>query len=163
MTRQQLILPPSSKPPAVPSDDKTQIIMALREVARGMEQGHPDILSLMQMLGTELLVFALKYGPAQERIGPEETERLVRTEIAAIADSIAKLHENRITEASILNDRLTRLFDPTLAFNEAIVRAIDANKADRGKLAEAQELLDGVSGPAWRLQIMSVLKALRNA
>ncbi len=42
--------------PAVGSSEKTDIIMALREVARGMEQGNPDILALMQVLGTELLV-----------------------------------------------------------------------------------------------------------
>ncbi len=152
---------PTTQP--IPAGQKTDIIMAMREVARGMEQGHPDILSLMQMLGTELLVFALKYGPALERIGPEETERLVRREIAAIAHTVAKLHEHQTTEAQIINDRLMRMFDPTLAFNEAINRAITAKQAEKGNVDEERRALDHVNGQAWALQIRSVLNALRAA
>lgn len=148
--------------PVIPSDQKTDVIMALREVARGMEQGHPDILALMQVLGTELLVFALKYGPALEKIGPEETERLVRQEILAIVHTIALLHENRITEAAIINERLMRSFDPTLAFNEAINRAIERKKAEKADMAEVENSLS-VNNGAWALQIKTVLKALRAA
>lgn len=125
------------------SNDKTDIVMALREAARGIEQSIGDSLALqvMQMIGTELLVLALKSGPLLAEIEGENApperrqdradhlERLIRVELIAIADTIARLHEHRIKEGDILNERLTRTFDPYLVWNESINRAIAAKLA----------------------------------
>lgn len=123
--------------------DKTDIVMALREAARGIEQSiGPELaLATMQIIGGELLILALKNGPLLTQIegenAPPETrqqradhlEKLIRVEIAAIADSIARLHEARITESDIVNERLTRMFDPYAAWNEGLNRAIERKMA----------------------------------
>lgn len=158
----------------IPTKDKTDIVVALRECARGIEQSlDPDLtLKVMQSIGTELLVLALKHGPLLVEIEGENAppehretraehlENLIRVEIAAIADTIAKLHEHRITEGDLLNERLTRQFDPYAAWNEAINRAI-------AKKLAAKELVVGPSPQQKfafeKFQFPSTMNALRNA
>lgn len=123
--------------------DKTDIILALRETAKGLEKvalTENVTLEFIQALGTELLVLALKHGPLLDKInGPDvpETDRpareaglemLIRREIAAVADTVAAAHEGRIREIDVIHERLMRVFDPAPAFNEAVGRAIEAKK-----------------------------------
>lgn len=147
--------------------DKTDIVMALREVARGIEHGDADALSLMQALGTELLVLALESGPRAAEISdaaPDVVEGLIRRELAAIIDTIAMLHQHRIKETDILTERLVRMFDPAMAWNEAINRAIEAKK-------QAKETIDPqllYMSPQQKFmfetfQIPTTMKALRSA
>lgn len=154
--------------------DKVEIVLALRETAKGIEQstGTDLALNLMQAVGIELLVLALKNGPLLDEISgedaPEKTkalreaalEMMIRTELAAIADNIASMHEHRIKESDILNERLVRMFDPALAYNEAINRAIEAKKAkgEQIKLLTPQQkwMFDN-------MQLPTLMSALRNA
>lgn len=160
--------------PKLVSKDKTDIVMALRETAKGIEQSvSPNYtLNLMQAVGTELLVLALKNGPLLDEISgsdaTEETkalreaalEMMIRIEIKAIADTIASMHEHRIKESDILTERLTRMFDPALAYNEAINRAIEAKKA------KGEEITQLTGRQKWmfdNMQLPSLMSALRNA
>lgn len=140
--------------------DKTDIIMALREVALGIEQDAPNALELMQALGTEMLVLALKTGPALERIEPERVETLVRGEVAAIVDSIGRYHDHFIEESDVLNERLLRQFDPSQAFNEAVNRAIEAKKAAREEIITMTPLQETMFQ---KYQVPTGLRALRTA
>lgn len=135
----QEIIPPSAdapatEPPVIIADDKTAIVMALREVARAIEQNAPNYLDLMQAIGTECLVLALKTGATD--IEPATAEALARREVSAIAQSMAAFHNHYTTEVEILNERLVRQFDPALAWNEAINRAIAAKKAAKEEVVE---------------------------
>jgi hypothetical protein len=129
--------------------DKTDIILALRETAKGLEKvalTESVTLEFIQALGTELLVLALKHGPLLDKInGPDVAEAdkpareaalemLIRREVAAIADTVATAHEGRIREIDVIHERLMRQFDPAPAFNEAVNRAIEAKKA-KGEVA----------------------------
>lgn len=118
------------------AEDKTDIVKGLREVARAIEQGQGNRLALMQAIGTELLVLALKNGPNEADLPPEKIEGLIRIELGAIVDTIVRMHEGRIAEADVLNERLTRMFDPYLAWNEAINRAIEKKKAAGGEVVQ---------------------------
>lgn len=117
------------------SQDKLNIIVALREVALAIEQrgDFPETLGVMQALGTELLVLALRNGPMLEalspKLTPERLEGLIRREVASIADDIARTHDHNHTEVEVLAARLFRMFDPYLAWNEAINRAMEAIRA----------------------------------
>lgn len=154
--------------------DKTDIVMALREAARGIEQSiGPDLaLQVMQVIGTELLVLSLKNGPLLDEIEGENAppehretraehlEHLIRLEIVAISDTIARLHKHRITESDILNERLTRIFDPYLAWNEAINRAIEK------KLAAKETVVQPTEAQKFsfeKFQFPSTMNALLNA
>lgn len=160
--------------PKLVSKDKTDIVMALRETAKGIEQSvTPNLtLSLMQAIGTELLVLALKNGPLLDEISGEDApaktkalreaalEMMIRIEIKAIADTIASMHEHRIKESDILTERLTRMFDPAPAYNEAINRAIEAKKA------KGEEIIELTGTQKWmfdNMQLPSLMSALRNA
>lgn len=159
----QLIVPGKLAP--VPAkDDKTDMVVGLREVAKAIEQGHPDYLSLIQAIATELLVFALKQGPGIERIPPEKVEGLIRREIMAIVDSVSRFHDARIEERDILAERLFRLFDPSLAFNEAINRAIERKKEARQEIDHALLNRSPEQDMMWKKwQLPTLEKALRNA
>lgn len=117
------------------SQDKLDIVVALREVATAIEQRGdlPQTLDIMQALGTELLVLALRNGPMLTTLSPKMTpvklEALIRREVAAIVDSIARTHDHNSTEIEVLAARLFRMFDPYLAWNEAINRAMEAIRA----------------------------------
>lgn len=138
--------------------DKTDIVMALREVARGIEQGSENHLELMRAIGTELLVLALKDGAGQ--MPPAVAELLARREISAIADSMARYHANYVTEVEILNERLVRTFDPAMAWNEAINRAIEAKKAAREEIIEMTPPQQFMFKS---LQVPATMKALASA
>lgn len=154
--------------------DKVEIVVALREAAKGIEQstGTDLALNLMQAVGTELLVLALKNGPLLDEISgenaPKETkalreaalEMMIRTELAAIVDTIVSMHKHRIKESDILTERLTRMFDPALAYNEAINRAIEAKKA---KGETIPQLTDQQMWMWENMQLPSLMSALRNA
>lgn len=139
-------------------EDKTDIIKALRDVARGIEQGAPNALDLMQAVGTEMLVLALKDGASD--IEPARAEALAKREIMAIADSMAKFHQHYATEVEILNDRLMRQFDPAMAWNEAINRAIVAKRAAK---EEAIEMTPPQRFMFETYQVPTTMKALRSA
>ena len=142
------------------STDKTDIVMALREVATAIEQDAPNGLDIMQSLGTEMLTLALKTGPALSRIDPERVEALVRGEIAAIADSVGRYHDHFIEESDILNERLLRQFDPSMAFNEAINRAIEAKRAAREEIIALTPLQETMFQ---KYQVPTALRALKTA
>jgi hypothetical protein len=138
--------------------DKTDIVMALREVARGIEQDSPNTLELMQAIGTELLVLALKEGASD--LPPAVAEMVARREISAIGDSMSRLHHHFITEVGILNERLVRIFDPAMAWNEAVNRAILAKQAAREEVIQmtpAQKFMFD------SLQVPSTMKRLKEA
>lgn len=140
--------------------DKADIIVALRECAGALEQGHPDALTLLQALGTEMLVLGLKNGPALASVPEDQVEALVRREVFAVADSIASFHQHKVTEVEILNARLVRQFDPAMAWNEAINRAIAAKKAKR------EEVIDLTPPQRFMFetyQVPTTMKALRSA
>lgn len=140
--------------------DKTDIVMALREVAKAIEQDAPNALLLMQSIGTEMLVLALKTGPALARLPEEKVEGLVRQEIAAIADSVGRFHDHFIEESDLLNERLLRQFDPAMAWNEAVNRAIEGKKAAREEVVEMtpqQQMM------FHKFQVPTTLRALKSA
>jgi hypothetical protein len=138
--------------------DKTDIVMALREVARGIEQDAPNALELLQAVGTEMLVLALKNGDSD--MPPAVVEMLARREVMAIADSLARFHQHYVTEVEILNERLVRQFDPAMAWNEAINRAIVAKKAAGEEVVmmtpTQQAMFD-------RFQVPTTMKRLQSA
>lgn len=116
--------------------DKTDIVIALRKVATGLEQGDGKTFDLLEAIGTELLVLALKHAlPAkplrdgQVPMMPDAVEAVARREVSAIGDSVQRFLSHQVTERDILNERLMRQFDPSMAWNEAINRAIDSKKA----------------------------------
>lgn len=115
--------------------DKTDIVIALRKVATGLEQGDSKTFDLLEAIGTELLVLALKHAlpaaPLAEAVPmvPEAVEAVARREVSAIGDSVQRFLSHQVTERDILNERLMRQFDPSMAWNEAINRAIEAKKA----------------------------------
>lgn len=138
--------------------DKTDIVMALREVARGIEQDKPNTRDLMLAIGTELVVLALKEGSTD--LPPAVAEMIARREVSAIADSMQRFHSHYVTEVEILNERLVRIFDPALAWNEAVNRAIEAKKAAREEvvmLTPTQQFMFD------KLQVPTTMKALSAA
>lgn len=150
-------------PPVLSSKDKTDILLALREVSRAIESGRHDNFPLMQAIGTELLVLALRAGPRgplPDDMTETAVETLARREVMAIADSIARFHKHQTDERKILNERLMRVFDPSLAFNEAVNRAIEAKKA-AGLEIKAQTPQQKVMFET--IQVPSLMKALENA
>ena len=122
--------------------DKTDIVIALRKVATGLEQGDSKTFDLLEAIGTELLVLALKHAlpaaPLAEAVPmvPEAVEAVARREVSAIGDSVQRFLSHQVTERDILNERLMRQFDPSMAWNEAINRAIDAKKAAKQEVEE---------------------------
>lgn len=58
-----------------------------------------------------------------------ETRRIVDREVKAIFDSLSGHLDYQYTEAGILNERLARRYDFSMAINEAANRAIAAKKA----------------------------------
>jgi hypothetical protein len=155
--------------------DKRDIIFALRETAKGLETRaftEGVALELMQAIGTELLVLALKHGPLLDKInGPDVPEKdrpareeglemLIRRELAAIADTVAATHERRIREIDVIHERLMRLFDPAPAFNEAVLRAIEDKKA---KLEEVSTMTPPQRFMFEKMQIPTMMAALFNA
>jgi hypothetical protein len=62
----------------------------------------------------------------------------------------------QLTEAEVLNKRLSKAFDPAAAWNESVNRAIAAKKAARETINMPHEL-------AFALQQKTTLNALRNA
>lgn len=60
---------------------------------------------------------------------PDEVRRIAWREISAIRESILAHFDYQDREARILNDRLSRRYDPGQAVNEAANRAIAAKKA----------------------------------
>lgn len=160
-----LIVPSTGKLAApAPSSEKTDLVMALREVARAIEQDHGDALAALQALATEMLVYALKHGPALKTIPTEEVEGLIRREIVSVVDSVSRFHEATVDERGILEERLFRLFDPSLAFNEAINRAIERKKAAREEIDPALLTRSPQQDMMWKQhQLPTLQKALRNA
>jgi hypothetical protein len=159
----------------VTSKDKTDIIMALRETAKGIEKvalTEGVTLEFVQALGIELLVLALKHGPLLDRINGPTTpeadrpareaglEMLIRRELAAITDTVAAMHEGRIREIDVIHERLMRLFDPALAFNEAVTRAIEAKKA---KMETAVTMTPPQKFAFEHFQVPTLMNALFNA
>lgn len=142
------------------STDKADIIKAMRDVALALERGTPNSIDLMQALGTEMLVLALVNGPGLVDIGADRIEALARREIVAITDNIAAFHEHMTTEVEILTERLVRQFDPSMAWNEAINRAIVAKKA---KGEEAVMMTPTQKTMFDRFQVPTTMKALRSA
>lgn len=57
-----------------------------------------------------------------------DDERVLRNEIRAVQESILYYINYQSQEASILNERLSRRFDPGMALQEATNRAIEAKK-----------------------------------
>jgi hypothetical protein len=160
MSTQELAPIPSTVPPAatgaLTAKDKTDIVMALREVARGIEQDSPNTIDLMKAIGTELLVLALKDGSDR----PAVAEMVARREVSAIDDSMKRLQHHFITEVEILNERLVRMFDPAMAWNEAINRAITAKQAAREEvilMTPTQKFMFD------SLQVPATLKRLKEA
>ncbi len=140
--------------------DKTDIILALRDVASAIEQDKPGAQQALTSLATEMLVLAVKNAPMLAAIPPDDLEALARRELAAIIASVAMFQHNKMTETEILNARLVRQFDPAMAWNEAINRAIEAKKAAREEIvmmtSTQQAMFD-------RFQVPTTMKALRNA
>ena len=58
-----------------------------------------------------------------------EVELLVERELRAIRTSIVEHYRYQDREARILNDRLSRRYDPGQAVNEAAKRAVEAKQA----------------------------------
>ncbi len=159
----------------ITSKDKTDIIIALRETAKGIETRaftEGVALELMQAIGSELLVLALKYGPLLDKINhkdvpeadrparEEALEMLIRRELAAIADTVAAAHERRIREIDVIHERLMRVFDPAPAFNEAVQRAIEDKKA---KLEEVSTMTQPQRFMFEKMQQPTMMAALFNA
>jgi hypothetical protein len=140
--------------------DKTDIIMALREVATAIEQDKPGAQIALQSLANEMLVLAVKNAPMLAGITPEDAEALARREIGAVIVSIAMFQQNKMSETEIINARLVRQFDPAMAWNEAINRAIVAKKAAREEIAmmtsTQQKMFEA-------FQVPTTMKALRSA
>lgn len=106
-----------------------QMVQVLREVAAAIEKGKGNLHELMHAVGTELMVLALKYRPPEvDGPDPEVTEVLVRREVGATLDTILQFHRFQLTERGVLNERLMRVFDPYLAWNESVNRAIELKK-----------------------------------
>lgn len=163
MSQPHLIIPRKRIMPEKRSD-KLDMVVGLREVAKAIEQGHPDYLITIQAIATELLVFALKLGPAVEKVPSDDLEALIRREITAIVDSVVRFHEGHIEERDILEERLFRLFDPSLAFNEAVNRAIERKKAAREEIDPALLQRTPQQDMMWKkFQLPTLEKALRNA
>lgn len=159
----------------VTSKDKLDIIMALRETAKGIEKvalTEGVTLEFIQALGIELLVLALKHGPLLDQInGPDVPEAdkpareaglemLIRRELAALTDTVAAAHEGRIREIDVIHERLMRMFDPSMAFNEAINRAIEAKKA---KLETYSTMTPPQKFAFEHFQVPTLMNALFNA
>lgn len=159
----------------VTTKDKTDIILALRETAKGLEKvalTEGVVLEFLQALGTELVVLALKHGPLLDKInGPDVAEEdkpareaglemLIRREIAAIADTVAAAHEGRIREIDVIHERLMRQFDPAPAFNEAVMRAIEAKKA---KLETVVTMTPPQKFAFEKFQVPTLMNALFNS
>lgn len=160
---------------AITSKDKTDIIIALRETAKGLETRaftEGVALEFMQALGIELLVLALKHGPLLDKInGPDVPEKdrpkreealefLIRRELAAITDTVAAMHDGRIRETDVIHERLMRMFDPAPAFNEAVTRAIEAKKL---KLESVATMTPPQRFAFEQFQVPSMMNALFNA
>lgn len=142
------------------SKDKTDIAMALREVATAIEQDKPGAQHALQSLATEMLVLAVKNAPMLAAIPPADLEALARRELAAIIASVAMFQQNKLTEADILNARLVRQFDPAMAWNEAINRAIESKKAAREEIV----MMTSTQDQMFRTyQVPTTMKALRDA
>lgn len=160
----------------ITSKDKTDIILALRETAKGIETRaftEGVMLEFLQAIGTECLVLALKHGPLLDEINSdadltdkqkkdrgEALEMLIRRELAAIADTVAAMHENRIREIDVIHERLMRVFDPAPAFNEAVQRAIEAKK---NKLETAVTMTPPQKFAFEQFQVPTLMSALFNA
>ncbi len=160
---------------AVTAKDKLDIIIALRETAKGIEKvalTEGVTLEFIQALGIELMVLALKHGPLLDKInGPDVPESdkaaraaglemLIRRELAAITDTIAATHDGRIREIDVIHERLVRQFDPAPAFNEAVQRAIEDKKA---KKEEAITMTPPQRFAFEQFQVPTVMSALFNA
>lgn len=146
--------------------DKTDIVIALRKVATGLEQGDSKTFDLLEAIGTELLVLALKHAlpaaPLAEAVPmvPEAVEAVARREVSAIGDSVQRFLSHQVTERDILNERLMRQFDPSMAWNEAINRAIEAKKAAKQEVV----LMTPQQAFAFeQFQKPSTMMALKNA
>jgi hypothetical protein len=87
----------------------------------------------------------------------DETFRLAVAEIDAIAENLERFHAGYLDEVGILNERLTRRFDPALAWNEAINRACEAKKIAKS------EMLTEFQQRAFDVQQRTTKDALRNA
>lgn len=159
----------------VTAKDKLDIIIALRETAKGIEKvalTEGVTLEFIQALGIELMVLALKHGPLLDKInGPDvpEADRpareaglemLIRRELAAITDTIAAAHDGRIREIDVIHERLMRVFDPAPAFNEAVTRAIEAKK---NKLETAITMTPPQKFAFEHFQVPTLMNALFNA
>lgn len=138
--------------------DKTDIVKGLRDIARAVEQDAPNAMELLGIAGREMLVQALKANA--DDIPSDEAETIARREISAISTSMAKFHQHQMTEVEILNERLLRQFDPAMAWNEAINRAIVAKRAAREEVIEftpSQRMMFD------KFQVPTTLRALRSA
>lgn len=140
--------------------DKTDIVMALREVATAVEQNKPGAQHALQSLSTEMLVLAVKNAPMLAGIAPDDAEALARRELAAVVVSIAMFQQNKMSETEIINARLVRQFDPAMAWNEAINRAIVSKKAAGEEIVmmtpTQQKMFEA-------FQVPTTMKALRSA
>ncbi len=140
--------------------DKTDIVMALREVATAIEKGKPGAQQALQSLANEMLVLAVKNAPMLASIPADDLEALARRELAAIIASIAMFQQNKMTETEILNARLVRQFDPAMAWNEAINRAIVAKKALREEIV----MMTSTQDQMFRTyQVPTTMKMLKDA
>lgn len=99
------------------------MIDTLRWVTDMLDQDGDPGKELMIAAGVELLATALK----DPRDKPD-TLQLIRREVTAIGKDIDAYRKAQADEFDILSERLFRLFDPALAWNEAINRAIERKK-----------------------------------
>ncbi len=144
--------------------DKLDIVKGLRMVAQAIEQGAPDHMALMQAIGTELLVLALRYGPNVHEIPDAEFEGLIRREIVAIVLNVAAFHEGKMAEADILTERLVRTYDPSLALTEAMTRAVERKKAAKEEVDSALVHRTPEQEKMWReFQLPMLYRTLRDA
>ena len=89
-----------------------------------------------------------------------ELRRLVWREMAAIRTSIIEHYRYQDCEARILNDRLSRRYDPGLAVNEAAKRAVNA------KLAASERSPDNLTDKqklALKLQEETLMERIRRS
>lgn len=145
--------------------DRLNIIIALREVATALETkaGDLDSRELLKVVGTEMLVLALRDEMQPIDDLPEPlAEKLMRRELSAILHNIARFHKGHVAEGDVLTERLVRLYDPYLAWNEAINRAMERMQKDGVKLDPG--LLTPSPQQKWmfeKFQLPTTYKALK--
>lgn len=128
-------------------DEQLRLVIAEIEQLRAFRDGR-------YASARDILAESMKIGD----LFGETAHQIACREIDAVAESLAAYHAYQTNEFGILNDRLTRRFDPAPAWNEAINRAITAKGQTRASMWNSPQ-----QGAAFDFQQRATRETLRNA